>query len=162
MCWGTRIGCIIRCQICWNNGNWCRKWCVHYWTYRIPTLHFYRRCRSNFNVTNWILWLYELCLSVSFSSSIFSIVSSFLDDFLALLRRFPIVDCFFLANCYGLLLWMVILLRFCMVILVHDNPWDYNPCECLSFQIWYEILYNENPCEWSLNICTKLLLNDPY
>ena len=108
------------------------------------------------------LRLYDLSLAFSFSSSICSIVSSFLDDFLALLRRFPIVDCFFLENCYGLLLRMVILLIFCMVILVHANPWDYNPCECLSFQIWYEILYNENPCEWSLKICIKLLLNYPY
>ena len=56
------------------------------------------------------LWLYDLCLIFSFSFSICSIVSSFLDDFLSLLWRLPIVDCFFLANCYGLLLWMVILL----------------------------------------------------
>ena len=55
------------------------------------------------------LRLYDLCLAFSFSSSIWSIVISFLDDFLALLRRFPIVDCFFLANYYGLLLRMVIL-----------------------------------------------------
>ena len=40
------------------------------------------------------LRLYDLCLAFSFSSSICFVVSSFLDDFLALLQRFPIVDCF--------------------------------------------------------------------